>query len=282
MIEEENKIKFNFKISNINNESENVKSAKFSNLKIITLDPGIFTNLNNLEHIDMSNNAITELNESIFNGLKLKTINFSYNSITKLKPTIFSCLSSTLEEINFKMNKLKILESKMFSDLDNLKRADFSLNFLAFDKKVLFREIFKYELIVENGQFKKGKVLLESVLDCSNLICFINNGEIDFDKFRIYSMDKTPLDILIQNEKFETSFVKDVIENLQVFLRNRQIRKENNFSIDFKSDQTFKCVLVREDEYLLQHFLSYNLNFNLTIDFKDYTKILFGMLYLII
>ena len=279
---EENKIKFNFKISNINNESENVKSVEFSNLKIATLDPGIFINLINLEHIDMSNNAITELNESIFNGLKLKTINFSYNSITKLKPTIFSCLSSTLEEINFKMNKLKILESKIFSDLVNLKRADFSLNFLAFDKKILFREIFKYELIVENGQFTKGKVLLESVLDCSNLICFINNGEIDFEKFRIYSMDKTPLDILIQNEKFETSFVKDIIENLQVFLRNRQIRKANNFSIDFKSNQTFKCVLVREDEYLLQHFLSFNSNFSLTIDFKDYTTILFGMLYLII
>ena len=57
----------------------------------------------------MSNNAIVELNENLFNGLKtIKTIDFSYNLISKLESNLFSCLSSSLEEINFKMNILKV------------------------------------------------------------------------------------------------------------------------------------------------------------------------------
>ena len=57
-------------------EKSNDKTLlKLSKLNIIKLDPSIFLNLNNLQHIDMSNNAIVELNENLFNGLKtIKTI----------------------------------------------------------------------------------------------------------------------------------------------------------------------------------------------------------------
>lgn len=269
-------VEFNYEASKIsielNRQAESIVSICLSNNKITTLDPFIFDQFVSLEHIDFSLNNISYLSPDIFNRLKcIQSINFSNNLIKKLDCGLFTGLDK-LERIDFKMNELKQLESKIFSNLTNLKSIDFSMNFLSLNKRLLLNELFKYEIIIQNNQRGKRKIILESIQNCANLVIATFDGEVDFIKLRKSANENTALDYLIQNKNITTTFLQELIENLKLTIKNKQITKENNLSVQIRNTETFKNLLNRGYDSLFEYFLYGNVSL-IEHDFKAYSYI---------
>jgi len=91
--------------------------------KISEILPGTFENMSSLEILDLSYNKIKHLNSAMFsalgafNGLtKLTRLQMSSNQISEIFPGTFENMSS-LENLYLSYNKIKHLNSAMFSGL---------------------------------------------------------------------------------------------------------------------------------------------------------------------
>ena len=260
---------------------ENILSIILTNSHITSLNSKIFSSLVNLESINLSHNKINQLDENIFCGLaRLKSINFSYNSIKKLNANIFNGLYS-LEEIQFETNQIKHLHAYIFNNLKNLKKINFSMNFFFICKKLIFNEIFSFEMAIQNGQRGKNKIILNSILNCPNLIVILfGQYEIDYKQLQLnIASENTPWDLIIQSRLiFSNNFIKDLIEYHQLNLRRKQIKMENNYSIILHNGDTIKDLLRRSDEHLVDFFFTENLNKNkIKYDFLEYARITLEM-----
>jgi len=255
---------------------ENIISVDLSNSHITLLDSKVFSRLVNLESINLSHNQINKLDLNIFTGLSiLKSINFSYNSIQKLNGNIFNGLNN-LEEIQFEMNEIKYLHANIFNRLKNLKTINFSMNCFVICKEIIFNEMFTFEMIVQNGQRGKHKIILNNTLNCPNLIVlFFGQNKIDYKQLESKIASKnTPWDLILQsNLIFSNDFIKDLVECHQLKLQSKQIKRENDFSIELLNGDSFKELMRRSDEHLVEFFFNKNLNQQIKYDFLAYARI---------
>ena len=91
--------------------------------KISDILPGTFENMSSLEYLDLRNNEIKHLNSAMFGGLgafhgltNLTQLLMWGNEISEIMPGTFENLSS-LEYLDLSYNKIKYLNSAMFSGL---------------------------------------------------------------------------------------------------------------------------------------------------------------------
>ena len=90
------------------------------------IEKGVFTNLPNLQELDLSGNSINTFNTTAFtHARKLETLSLANNNITRLeiKDTL-----SALKSLNLYQNGISSADSKMFSAFPNLEELDFGNN----------------------------------------------------------------------------------------------------------------------------------------------------------
>ncbi len=114
-----------------------VSSHRFS-----SLPSGVFVGLNNLTHLQLDNQAdnildasppsstktLSSLAAGVFNGLgKLEELNLAYNNLSSWPAGVFNGLSK-LERLNLAYNNLSSLPAGVFNGLSSLTRVDLSRN----------------------------------------------------------------------------------------------------------------------------------------------------------
>ncbi len=114
-----------------------VSSHRFS-----SLPSGVFVGLNNLTHLQLDNQAdnildasppsstktLSSLAAGVFNGLgKLEELNLAYNNLSSWPAGVFNGLSK-LEGLNLAYNNLSSLPAGVFNGLSSLTRVDLSRN----------------------------------------------------------------------------------------------------------------------------------------------------------
>lgn len=114
--------------------SQSVQEIHLQNNSISVLSPGLFSNLVQLQALDLSINQLTSswINKSTFKGLiRLVLLDLSSNKITKLEAEMFSDLY-TLQILNLRHNHLDTLDADTFSSMSNLHKLLLSHNKLKF------------------------------------------------------------------------------------------------------------------------------------------------------
>ena len=102
--------------------SQSIQEIHLQNNSISVLSPGLFSNLVQLQALDLSINQLTSswINKSTFKGLiRLVLLDLSSNKITKLESEMFSDLY-TLQILNLRHNHLEILDANTFTSMNNL------------------------------------------------------------------------------------------------------------------------------------------------------------------
>ncbi|XP_057185746.1 leucine-rich repeat and transmembrane domain-containing protein 2 isoform X1 [Triplophysa rosa] len=106
-------------------------SLTLSNNNFTTVEPGSFSNLSGLLHLDLSRNLLSTFHPSSFSQLNsLEFLDVSENRLVMLPVSLFSDLRR-LAELVLKDNRLKELNPDQFKGLTELKRLDLSLNHLS-------------------------------------------------------------------------------------------------------------------------------------------------------
>ncbi|XP_008487836.1 leucine-rich repeat neuronal protein 3 [Diaphorina citri] len=96
-----------------------------SNIQVISNE--FLTKLNNIEHLDLSQNQIQRLpNDAFTNNLNLKYLNMSHNQMSTIQPRAFDNLDQ-LKQLYLNANQLELRE-QVFQSLWNLEQLDLSYN----------------------------------------------------------------------------------------------------------------------------------------------------------
>ena len=92
---------------------------------------GLLSGLSKLEHLDLSGNHVSTLDEDAFNGLSsLKHLNLAYNGLEALPEDVFDGLSS-LEELDLQDNQLNEFPEDVFDGLSKLRELELRYNGLS-------------------------------------------------------------------------------------------------------------------------------------------------------
>jgi len=96
----------------------------FTGNNMVVLENDSFSNLPNLESLDLSNNVLEVIGEDAFRGLsELKSLDLSYNSLRSLNPDIFNHIEG-LESLLLEYNPINGLPDALFAGLTSLKTLD--------------------------------------------------------------------------------------------------------------------------------------------------------------
>lgn len=108
--------------SDICNAFPKVKKINADHLAISVLEDNSFENCHELEHLKMSYNRLTQLNNTnLFkNNLKLKIVHFYANRLTVINPDTFNHLTM-LEDLSFGINNIYNFPIEDFSTNTHLK-----------------------------------------------------------------------------------------------------------------------------------------------------------------
>lgn len=149
-----------------------------NNLLVSDLPDDIFTNLKNLEHLEMQKNSLTSINPKWFASLKtLSTLDLSHNSLDELTENCFTALNN-LKILYLDYNEISQLASESFGDHPELRILTIDYNSL----NEIDRKFFENFASLEYFSSRRNK--------CFD--GFVIGGEqpIDFENEEIYSLLK--------------------------------------------------------------------------------------------
>lgn len=140
---------------------ESLRELSIRGNRLIFLTTNQFLNLSNLHYLDLSENKLKILSNTIFsNHTELKILKLNNNKLTKITSDHFYKLPS-LEELYLQRNSITDIESETFIRSSNLHTLDLSYNPI----KILSRKHFK-EVPLSNKLILEGDMVLEFTNDC--------------------------------------------------------------------------------------------------------------------
>ncbi|XP_043494620.1 protein toll-like [Polistes fuscatus] len=224
-------------------------------IALLTLPDNFLANLENLEEVVLSSNALENLTENLFWGSSsLKYISLNYNILKTLPQNIFRGLQN-VEKLIINNNKIETLPEKIFKDLKKLKLINLSMNRFDSISRNLFEGLTSLtELNMENNQLKHIEPAALSTITNLTIARFSYNQlqlnytstdqspffynyflkELHLSNNNIqhfnshWSINKFYLRLLdLSHNKISTISASDLIlssENIRVDLRNNKIR----------------------------------------------------------
>lgn len=179
---------------------------------VITIPPNIYSKLNNLRQLILSNTSLSYLEEKSLYGLlslsfldlsenklsalpvglfqscihSLEILDLSHNRISNITKSYFSSVTS-LQVLDLSHNTIAVIDENAFENLNilsNLKLTDNSINQLP---EILFKNVFSLKevhlnrneiTVIPRNIFKHSRNLLSANLDENPLICDCNIFEI--------------------------------------------------------------------------------------------------------
>ncbi|KAL5274107.1 Tl.2 family protein [Megaselia abdita] len=140
---------------------ETLKELSIRGNDIIFLTTNQFQNLSKLEFLDLSENKIQILSNTILtNHTSLKVLKLNNNNLKKISSDHFYMLPS-LEELYLQRNSIQDIESEAFIRLNELHTLNLSFNPI----KLLTRKHFK-EVPLNNKLFLEGGMVVDFSNDC--------------------------------------------------------------------------------------------------------------------
>ncbi|XP_044001599.1 leucine-rich repeat-containing G-protein coupled receptor 5-like [Aphidius gifuensis] len=123
--------------NNDNNNKLNIVYLRYTIGKVKNLRPLVFSCLDKLENLDISNGSLEIIENGAFNGLeKLKSLTLSSNKLTHIGRNIFEKLIN-LNSLILRNNKINNIDDQTF-DKQTLSSLDLSYNELKFINKYTF------------------------------------------------------------------------------------------------------------------------------------------------
>lgn len=117
------------------------------NNKIVTLSMDLLKSCNQVTFLDVSNNGITNLNESSFGSQpQLTSLKMESNNLSSV-PTVIRNLSS-LDYLDFSHNSIHVLGCSDFANLTRLRKLYFSSNHLSKLEDCVFQDLNALEILV--------------------------------------------------------------------------------------------------------------------------------------
>ena len=233
-----------------------IKTLKINNQFIIQINSKVYTYLNNLKSLDLSNNVIAIISKKIINLQYLKSINFSNNFISYIPPFLKEL--KYLEEINLSNNRIEQIPISI-QFFQNLKTLNISQNNI----EKLPMEIGLISTL-ENLSIDKNEFA-----EIPTTICYLQNLKslsLEWFEFLDPELPKIMKD-------------KEVLENLRNFLENRLMN--SILRIDF---HTFIIKMSKniqnymEEEKNKEESKERELNFNLKDVFYALNNNYFGVI----
>ena len=233
-----------------------LKTLKINNQFIIQINSKVYTYLNNLKSLDLSNNAVATISKKIINLQYLKSLNFSNNFISYIPPFLKEL--KYLEEINLSNNKIEQIPISI-QFFQNLKTLNISQNNIE-------------KLPMELGLISKLENLLldkNEFTEIPTTFCYLQNlKSLSLEWFEFLDPE------LPKNQKD-----KEVLDDLRNFLENRLMNSIMN--IDFhtfiikmsKNIQNFM-----EEEKNKEESKEHEINFNLKDSFYALNNNYFGVI----
>lgn len=142
-------------------------------------------NLKNLEILDLSSNAIVQLDKNFVMSSNMKELNLSNNIISFLHEDVFKTMKD-LEMITMAFNNLTSLSDATFANNVNLREVDLSNNHIRRVEGVLFESLIALEklnlssnMITQISPEFQGlleNTLNSTIVDLTNNICVDTNG----------------------------------------------------------------------------------------------------------
>ncbi|XP_078350785.1 uncharacterized protein LOC144635566 [Oculina patagonica] len=129
------------------------ETLKVSSSNLTHIPAGMFSNLTNLLHLDLSYNAIKLLPDGVFADLiNLTYLNLSSNSIKFLPEKVFSKLKKLLF-LNLASNNITVLPEKLFNELKDLTYLNMAFNNITVLPEKVFNDqkVLKYLNLASNN-----------------------------------------------------------------------------------------------------------------------------------
>lgn len=140
-----------------NKVNENVKMVSFTRSSVKELPASLFTELKNLEILDLADVGLMSWNRGFLkNAKKLKKIWLDNNNIGELADNSFMGASETLEVVVLKENGLKYISEKAFSSLSHCRNLDIEKNLIELlSQNMLAPLVSLKELNMKENKIKK-------------------------------------------------------------------------------------------------------------------------------
>ncbi len=144
------------------NSNKSDLSIDFSGKQLNRLGTDLFTELENVKSINLSNNLIDKVNVNVFNSLdilendklnymiSLIKIYLNNNVLRHIDSNAFKGLVN-LSMLDLSDNQITSLESNLFNSLINLKEIILRWNYLEKLQPILFKGLYKLQLIDLTG-----------------------------------------------------------------------------------------------------------------------------------
>jgi internalin A len=182
---------------------ENLKYLNLAENQIHEINDHYFTNLMNIEKVDISYNQIASISSKKIEYPKCKIFNIKGNRLQKF-PTAISDVK-TLEKLDLSQNKINAIEDDAFVELENLIELDLSFNELTYLPSSL-------------GKLKKLKKLNLSGNKISSLpIEFENLISLEFLDINDNPIGNAPVEISSQGVSGIINYYLSLGDNVQLF-----------------------------------------------------------------
>lgn len=143
--------------SEIFGELKDITAVGVTNTGIREIDNGAFQQVNNLQHIEISENEqLKQINSGVFNNIpSLITLTLASNQIVKIHHDAFDYLVN-LREIDLSLNQIRTIKSTWFKGCPKLSTIDLSQNRISVIPNMAFKNIRSMEIV--NIDLQENKI----------------------------------------------------------------------------------------------------------------------------
>lgn len=163
---------------------QSIRALDLSNNHLESLQSGIFDGLKSLEFLSLSGNSIVYIERNTFQALtSLRALNLNDNQLQTIDENWFSNISLSIRELDLRSNNIDSIDNGDLMHLVKLEKLILTSNRLAYINEEAFTDSEIQELYLNNNRLKS--VPKEALLQLSKLV--------------ILSMDNNPIVNLYEN-----------------------------------------------------------------------------------
>ena len=204
--------------------------------KLFEIKCGLFSNLPNVESIDLSRNRIEIIHKYAISNLpKLKEVNFSHNHLSEIEHCYFQ-LVPMLQSINLKENNnLKTIKENAFHDMENLEVVNLSVCEIIKIERGSFKNLSRLMVIYLSSN-QINELAQGAIQSCYNLI------EIDLHENKLGCMSQIKIAETTSSLTFDPAnldFLRDMPNLVKLNLSHNKLRMIRNEAFRFNTQLNY-------------------------------------------
>lgn len=216
---------------------ENLTNIRINGFNLGIIQQSTFSNLQNLKLLDLSQNRIERIEMSSFFQLNaLESLDLSKNSLTEIDELALNELSS-LTRLNLNRNRISKVSSEFFKALGSLTELDLSENIIQYLEPDTFQDLRRLEKV--NMSYNKLKSMPENMFKHLDKIVEINLASNSLERIPDTAFNNLTS---LQTLRLENNLIREIVEsNFNNLTSLKHLGLNNNF-IESIEPNSFKNI----------------------------------------